>query len=162
MKVHLRQIDEDGLQLAGEETRDILEIGEVDSARQAGPVAYDLQVGRDGDGLWATGVVSVDLELQCVRCLEKFTYPLTIPDVALHITLEGGEVIDLTPHVREDILLALPAYPHCDWAGDKECAALAQNSAASGNPDQAEQGDPAAPSSPAWGALDRLQIKDPN
>ena len=162
MKVHLRQIDEDGLHFAGEEPREILELGESEAARQAGPVVYDLQVGRDGEGLWATGVVSVDLELQCVRCLEKFTYPLTIPDVALHIPLEGPELIDLTPHVREDILLALPAYPHCDWAGDKECAALAQPSAASGTPGQSEESGSSTPSSPVWGALDRLQIKDPN
>ncbi|MBS0659441.1 MAG: hypothetical protein JSR82_14465 [Verrucomicrobia bacterium] len=162
MKVHLKQVHEDGLQLAGEETRDILELGPEESARQAGPVVYDLQVGRDGEGLWATGVVSVDLELQCVRCLEKFTYPLTIPDVALHVPLEGPELIDLTPHVREDILLALPAYPHCDWAGDKECAALAQPSAAPGDPGPAGDGGSSAPASPVWGALDRLQIKDPN
>lgn len=161
MKVHLKQIDEDGLQLAGEEPRDILELGPGETTRQAGPVAYDLQVGRDHESLWATGVVSVDLEMQCGRCLEKFTYPLTIPDVALHVPLEGPELIDLTPHVREDILLALPAYPRCDWAGDKECAALAQESAPPADPAAAEVRESGAPPSPVWGALDRLQIKDP-
>ncbi len=29
----------------------------------------------------------------------------------------GPELVDLTPAIREDILLALPPYPRCDWDG---------------------------------------------
>jgi uncharacterized metal-binding protein YceD (DUF177 family) len=32
-------------------------------------------------------------------------------------------MVDLTEHLREDILLALPAHPTCDWDGKKVCKA---------------------------------------
>jgi len=161
MKIHLHKLDEDGIELAGEEERDILDLGNGEATRQAGPITYEFQAGLDGDDVWVTGSISVDLELQCGRCLEAFPYPLSIPDVALHLPSEGQDVIDLTPHVREDILLALPAYPRCDWAGDKKCAALAQDSALPEDSATAENRE-TAPPSPVWGALDALQLKDPH
>ncbi len=160
MKFHLKQIPEEGLELAGVEVRDILEVPAGDPIKQVGPVNYELQVGCDDDGVWATGQVDVDVELQCGRCLENFVYPLVIPDVAVQLPTEGHDVIDLTPFIREDILLALPAYPHCDWAGDKVCAAPTQDfvppidSAATEEPGKPDS------TSPAWGALDRLHLDD--
>ena len=121
MKIHLRQIPEEGLHLEGEEANFSLELPAEDSLRTLGPLRYSLDVGANGTGLWATGELSLDLELECVRCLEKFTYPLVVPDVALQMELPPQESIDLTPYLREDILLALPAYPHCDWSGERVC-----------------------------------------
>ncbi len=65
------------------------------------------------------------VELPCVSCLERFTYTIRVPDFALHIDLVGPETIDLTPFIREDLLLNLPAYPHCDRDGGRICQAAA-------------------------------------
>jgi hypothetical protein len=53
--------------------------------------------------------------LPMVRCLEPFEYELRLESV-LRLALEGedavtlvDESVDLTPHIREDSLLALPA-----------------------------------------------------
>ena len=63
-------------------------------------------------------------------------------------------MVDLTPLVREDILLALPAHPHCDWSGEKTCRhALRQR-----RPEFEESSE----HSEVWGALDQLKIKKTN
>ena len=161
MKIHLLQVPETGMPFDGEESADFLELPEDGHARAVGPVRYSLEVGRNEAGLWATGTVSVDLELQCVRCGEKFVYPLDLDDVALQIELSGPELIDLTPQVREDILLALPAYPHCEWVEGNICVAQERMSATPIISATADVNNGAPASSPVWGELDRLNITKP-
>jgi len=40
------------------------------------------------------------------------------------VELGTSDTVDLTEEVREDILLALPPHPHCDWDGGKACAGV--------------------------------------
>jgi uncharacterized protein len=155
MKIHTRQIPADGLHLEGEETDDILQIEEPEHVRALGPLRYSLDVGLSEGGLWATGTLALDVELQCVRCLETFAYPVRIEDFALQADLAGAETIDLTPLLREDILLALPSYPRCDWPGEKSCPA---DPGAQENAGRLEQSDETgAESASAWQALDQLK-----
>ncbi len=156
MKIHLRQIPDDGLHLEGEEDRDILELPADEGARAAGPVRYSLDLGLDANGLWATGELFVDLELRCVRCLESFRFPLHVPDVALQIERPPTETVDLTPSLREDILLALPAYPHCDWSGERVCPGrLEAQEEAAPLAESDGRSDSRPPS--AWATLDQLK-----
>ena len=100
--------------------------------------------------------VGVDLDLECVACLKRFRYPLEISDFAYQVELTGAESVDLTGVVREDILLALPPHPHCDWNGEKVCqgASLRANSEAAP--------EPLSETRDAWGALDQLKINKTN
>jgi len=123
MKIHLRQVPLEGLHLEGEEAGDILDLKD-EKIRQASPVRYSLDIGLSDGGLFATGTVGVDLDLECVCCLERFDYTVIVPDFAVQVELNGAELVDLTDQVREDILLALPPYPHCDWAGTRTCAGV--------------------------------------
>lgn len=152
MKVHLRQIPDEGLHLEGEESTDILGLPVDEEIQTVGPVQYSLDVGLSEGGLFATGSLGADVELRCVRCLEPFVYPVRLNDVALQMELAPGETVDLTPHLREDILLALPAYPHCDWSGERTCPGL--------SPERpAQAGDPPSASPPsAWETLDQIKI----
>ena len=161
MKIHLHQVPETGMHLEGEEPPSILELPEEGHSRATGPVHYSLEVGRNDDGLWATGTLAVDLELQCARCGEKFIYPLELNEVALQVELAGPELIDLTPQVREDILLALPAYPHCEWVEGNVCVAQERVSAPPIRSAAVDAGNGAAASSPVWEELDRLNITKP-
>src|SRR5437867_28836 len=122
MKVHVLQIPAEGMRYEGEEPSSVLEL-DSDRARAIGPIQYALDVGLSDGGLFATGRLSVKIECQCVRCLEKFRRPLRVDDFACQVELEGREMVDLTEYLREDILLALPAHPHCDWNGEKVCRA---------------------------------------
>lgn len=120
MKVHLRQIPDDGLHLDGEEECPIPQL-DPKEARCTGPLRYNLDVGISEGALWGNGELHQPVELHCVRCLEAFPYEITVKDFALHTELTGPEVIDLTPFMREDILLNLPPYPHCDREGGRVC-----------------------------------------
>jgi len=67
------------------------------------------------------GRLDLSLQCTCVRCLRAFDRTLTFEDWVCHIPLEGEDraminhdVVDLTPYVREDILLALPQHPLCE------------------------------------------------
>ena len=123
--------------------------------RAAGPLHYSLDVGLSEGDLWATGTLALDVELECVRCLERFVYPVRIEDFALQMDLAGEETIDLTPLLREDILLALPSYPHCDWSGERICPVDLRAQENAGRLEQSEETGAAVPS--AWQTLDQLK-----
>ncbi|MEA3211895.1 MAG: hypothetical protein QOE70_4952 [Chthoniobacter sp.] len=152
MKVHLNQIPHDGLHVEGSDPNQILDLHDP-MVRPVSEVRHDLDVGISEGGLFATGTIGVDLELQCVACLETFLFPLTIPNFACQVELTGSEMVDLTEPIREDILLALPPHPHCDWNGERVCkgAVLLEQSR------PAE--DPVPQELEVWGALDQLKIK---
>ena len=149
MKVHVLQIPPDGMRCEGEEPSEILEL-DSDRARTTGPIEYALDVGLSEGGLFATGRLSVPIECQCVRCLEKFFRALGVEDFVCQVQLEGRETVDLTDQVREDILLALPAHPHCDWDGEKVCKAQFRDA-----PSEAE---PLDDPRDVWKGLDKLKL----
>lgn len=151
MKVHLRQIPEDGLHLEGEEDCPIPELAS-EEVICAGPLRYSLDLGISEGALWANGKLSQPVELACVSCLERFVYTIDVPEFAIHTELGGPETIDLTPFVREDILLNLPAYPRCDRNGDRVCPAAHLH--------QTRADDPAVEEArkPDWSALDKLEL----
>ena len=145
MKVHLKQIPTQGLHLEGDEDCPIQEV-ESEGIRCAGPLHYDIDLGVTGGGLWANGSLSQPVELRCVSCLEKFAYEIRVPAFAVHTELVGPETVDLTPFMREDILLNLPAHPHCDRDGNLVCKGK-----------QFEKREPQAQSD--WSVLDKLKLK---
>jgi uncharacterized protein len=153
MKVHIRQIPAEGIHLEGEDDCPIPEL-EPDEARCAGPLKYNLDLGISEGSLWAKGVLVQPVELRCVNCLETFTYDIHVSDFAMQLDLAGPELIDLTPLIREDILLNLPAHPHCDRDGGKECRGPRGTQPMATETEAKREHD--------WGALDRLKLKAKN
>jgi uncharacterized metal-binding protein YceD (DUF177 family) len=152
MKIHLRQIPAEGLHTEGTEPSSILDLHDR-GTQPVSDVEYSLDVGLSDGGLFATGQLAVDLELECVNCLERFRYPLRVRDFACQVELKGSETVDLTEPVREDILLALPPHPHCDWNGERVCQGVSYRAKS-----QAADA-PLAGKPDAWGALDQLKLK---
>ncbi len=148
MKIHLRQIPQDGLHLDGEEDCPIPELT-TEGVTCAGPLHYSLDLGISDGSLWASGRLSQPIEVACVACLERFVHTIEVPEFALHTDLAGPETVDLTPFLREDLLLNLPAYPRCDRNGERVCKAahLERRQAA----DDGER-------KPDWSALDKLDL----
>jgi uncharacterized metal-binding protein YceD (DUF177 family) len=147
MKVHLKQIPTEGLHLEGEEECPIPEL-ETDGVRCAGLLHYDINIGVSGGALWARGSLSQPVELRCVSCLEKFVHEIQVPEFAVHTDLHGPESVDLTPFMREDLLLNLPPHPHCDRDGSGVCKAKHIEIA---EQDTQRKSD--------WSALDKLKLK---
>jgi uncharacterized protein len=149
MKVHIKQIPEEGLHLEGEDPASILELNDPLVKPRSG-VRWTLEIGLSDGGLFATGKLAVDVNVICASCGKNFTYPVRVDNFAMQMELYGPETVDLTEPMREDILLALPPYPHCDWNGQNVCKGAARESTeAIENP-----GDPHT-----WGELDKLKFK---
>jgi uncharacterized protein len=109
---------------------------------------YSLDLGISDGSLWANGTIAQTVELACVACLEKFQHEIKVPAFALHTELHGPETVDITPFMREDILLNLPPYPHCDRDGGRVCkAAKVETHPAIGK------------AKADWSALDKLKLK---
>ena len=149
MKVHLRQIQADGLHLEGAEECPIPELS-AEGVVCTGPLRYSLDMGISEGSLWVTGTLAQPVELKCVRCLEPFPYDIEVHAFSIHHELTGPELIDLAPYVREDILLNLPAHPHCDREGGRKCPEAGKTATA-----QDEDGKRA----PDWSALDKLKLE---
>ncbi|MEY2527292.1 MAG: hypothetical protein QOE73_2063 [Verrucomicrobiota bacterium] len=150
MKIHLKQIPEDGLHLEGEEECPIPEL-KADGIRCAGQLHYDLEVGLSSGALWANGSLTQPVEMNCVACLEKFGHDIKVPAFALHKELHGPEIVDLTPFIREDLLLNLPAHPRCDRDGGRVCKAADATLDVTTVSEEKREHD--------WEALDRLKLK---
>ena len=150
MKIHLRQIPPAGLRLGGEEDCPIPQLDPAE-ARCTGPLRYAIDVGISEGALWANGELTQPMELHCVRCLEAFPFDVKVKDFAVHTELTGPEEVDLTPFMREDILLNLPPYPHCDREGGQICPVPMPIKKADENAVLEER-------PPNWSALDKLKL----
>jgi uncharacterized metal-binding protein YceD (DUF177 family) len=147
VKVHLKQIPTGGLHLEGDEECPILEL-ETEGIHCVGPLHYSIDLGVTSGALWASGSLSQPVELRCVACLEKFVHEIQVPVFAMHTELHGPETVELTPFMREDLLLNLPAHPHCDRDAGRVC-----------KPKQIEAAAQDAGRKSDWSALDKLKLK---
>ena len=147
MKVHLNQIPPEGLHLVGEEDCPLGDIA-TSEIRCVGPMRYTLDLGVSDGALWANGTIAQRVELSCVACLEKFEYEIKVPAFALHTELRGPENVDITSFMREDILLNLPPYPHCDRDGGRVCKAAKFEITSDDGTVKAD-----------WSVLDKLKLK---
>ena len=152
MKVHLRQIPDEGLHLEGEEDCPIADLHQ-EEITCAGPMHYSLDLGVSEGALWANGSIEQPVELTCVSCLKRFVHTVEVPAFAVHTDLGGPELVDLTPYAREDILLNLPPYPRCDRHGGLVCSPPMTESE-SADFRAAEEKKRKAD----WGALDKLDL----
>jgi uncharacterized metal-binding protein YceD (DUF177 family) len=146
MKIHLKQVPAHGLHLDGDEDCPIHDL-EAEGIRCTGPLHYNIDVGIAGGALWARGSLSQPVELRCVSCLENFVHNIQVPAFAVHTELHGPEMVDLTPFIREDLLLNLPAHPRCDREGNRVCKAK-----------QPETMKEDTKRKPDWSALDKLKL----
>jgi uncharacterized protein len=128
LKINLRQLEDDEVCLQGELPVADLDFGVQDEMiRLEKPLHYDLEVQQLHDSLLVTGSLELVLDCECVRCLKPFAYKLEMSGWALHLPLEGedkvsivNDSVDLTPFVREDMLLEFPQHPLCK----PECVGL--------------------------------------
>jgi uncharacterized protein len=158
--LNLRHIERETLQLEGEIGTSELEIDGIDElVRPTGPVGYRLEVERQEQGVFVHGRLWLPLICECARCLRSFEWPLVLDPWAVLVPLEGeeaapvvGDCVDLTPYVREDIVLGFPQRPLCET----ECGGLPAGSPGrSSESGKAPQGEGV---STAWAELNRLKF----
>jgi len=164
LKVNLRRLSEDGLRIEGELSIPELDIDTRDEVIQvASPLEYELEVEKLDGGLLLQGELRIMLQCKCVRCLKSFEHALDLEDWACHVPLQGEEsapvvndCVDLTPYVREDILLAFPQHPLCD----RDCRGLP--SLHQGKAKTGSGAGQVGVGSSAWAELNKLKFKRSN
>jgi len=125
--VNLRHLEQKNVQLEGDLFPAELELEGFDELIQVrAPLAYDLEIERNGPNLLVRGSLRLPLRCECVRCLKPFDQVLNLDAYQLEIPLEGedkapveNDLVDLTPPVREDIMLAFPRHPVCEAGCDR-------------------------------------------
>jgi uncharacterized protein len=129
------------------------------------PVELDLRLESVVEGVLVTGVATVAISGECVRCLAAIVDRLEI-DVQELFVYPGseagedevgrldGDLIDLEPLLRDAVVLELPFQPLCT----PNCAGLCPECGANLN-DQPEHSHDVAPD-PRWAALRRVEGGD--
>jgi uncharacterized metal-binding protein YceD (DUF177 family) len=152
-EVNLRHLEEDAVSLNDEMTPEELDVGVEDPLVHVNePLRYQLEVQQMEDGLLVQGTLRVTLDCECARCLKPIRHKLDFDAWAAHIPLEGEEkavvvndLVDLTPYVREDIVLAFPQRPLCG----PDCKGLPGTDASKEAPLIADP----------WAELNKLKLK---
>ena len=138
MKLNVHDITEDVRELVFEEStealNDVLVHGEVCDFAFHVPASVRVGYYRAGTELFFQGHISGTAIGQCARCVEEYPFGLEtdfsivlvprrefsaeeeLEDDDLNLSFYEGDEIDLTPLVREQIILALPTRPLCEEA----------------------------------------------
>ncbi len=160
LKVNLRHLEDNDLRLRGELAPGDLDIDPKDVViRVEKPLVYDIEVEKLEDSLLVQGSLSLPLSCDCVRCLERFEHVVLLDPWSAHLPLQGedavpvtNDMVDLTPYIREDILLNFPQHPLCG----SECGGLPKSTM-----DKAEQArtpEKSEAETSAWGELNKLKL----
>lgn len=155
--VNLRHLENKNVHLEGELSPDELDFAKPDEMVQPNePLDYDLEVEQSGQNLLVRGKLYLTLDCQCVRCLRPFKYEIELDPYDALVPLEGedkapvvNDLVDLTPFLREDILLAFPQHPLCEADCDRVPELKSMKS--SGTSAQGQKS--------AWDELNKLKLK---
>jgi len=158
--INLRHLERNSARLESEIPPAELDMDGVDELIHVEePLRYALEAQKLDDGILVQGNLALNLKCECVRCLKPFTYRLELSDWACHLPLEGedkvlvaNDCVDLTPYMREDILLEFPQHPLCK----SECSGLPKKSIGkttkTGGAGQTKE------NSSAWAELNKLKF----
>ncbi len=157
--VNLRHLEAHNIRLEGQMPVEELDIEPGDEIIRLGPpLEYDLEVQQLEGALLVQGSLRLPLECECVRCLKPFRHLLVLDPWTLHLPLQGedavpvnNDCVDLTPYLREDILLEFPQHPLCET----ECRGLPKSSLGNGRNTSSSQ---PREGSPAWDELNKLKF----
>lgn len=163
-RLNLKQLEKKDVVLEGDATAEELDLGDVRDllVTISQPVQFRLTATRLQESILVEGRLDILLDCNCARCLEPFKKRVELDPWTALIALEGEEgavirddSVDLTPYLREDIVLVLPQHPLCK----PECRGLpvatnkTTDSAGLARPDEKLS------STSAWSALDQLKLK---
>ena len=155
-----KKLDRVNVRLSGELPLAELDLDNMDELIHPDrPLRYDLEIQKLDGSFLVRGALELPLRCECVRCLKPFVAVISLKDWSCLLSMDGedkvlivNDSVDLTPYVREDIVLAFPQHPLCG----AECGGLRQTSAAekslSGDPNPSEA------VTSIWAALDELKF----
>jgi uncharacterized metal-binding protein YceD (DUF177 family) len=147
------KIHEEGDDFEGDEPCEVLDLEPGSCVRAEGPIHYDLHAQAVSGELIVEGSLACPVALECSRCGvwfksevrdRKFRVVLDIPN--------RFDPVDLTPDIRESMIVAFPNFPLCS----AECKGLCPRCGADRNRKKCR----CKPEGPAeWGPFEGLKLK---
>ena len=136
MIIRLSDVPPEGREFTGEAPSGMLELGDDPDVEAAGPVRYALKAVHIPNALLVSGELAVPMVFHCSRCDAPFQRTVSVSDFesSWELSPEPGvapqpldpesdvqsspaagdvESVDLTPEMREAIIIGFPAYPVC-------------------------------------------------
>ena len=158
--VNLRHLDAHEIRLEGQLSVEELQLETHDEVIHLhDPLDYSLEAQKMEAGLLVQGRLHLTLHCECVRCLKKFRFELELPEWKCHVPLQGedaaqviNDCVDLTPWIRDDILLEFPQHPLCN----SRCGGLPSEYL--GKQKQMNRTDELETGLPAWNELNKLKL----
>lgn len=162
MIIRFGDLESDQARLKGELGIDIFQIESDGDVRSIGPISCDLQGTISGEHLIVDGRLTASSQLRCVGCLEDFSYLRDLDDYHAEIKIENHKLVDLTEHIRDDILLEIPNYPRCTDGGQADQICPMEGPFSYENKGSKPKGDtPEEEQAPdIWAALEDLDTKE--
>jgi uncharacterized protein len=130
--LNVRHLEADLVRFEGELDVAELSVEHLDELmRPAGPLRYAFAAERHDRGVLLQGRLAWPLAFECARCLQPFDQVLELDPWVCLLPWEGedavvvrNDCVDLTPYLREDMVLGLPQRPLCS----PECGGLVHGS----------------------------------
>ncbi len=114
MQINLTELGEEYKHYKGEDDAEVFDLEEDNSLRPDGPLSYDVAAELVSDQLIVRGRIWAPMHFLCCRCAVWNDCVVEVNDFLVAIEVgEEDELADLTPEMREAIILALPDYPLC-------------------------------------------------
>jgi uncharacterized protein len=157
--INLRQLETKTVALKGELNPSELELEELDELIHVSEtLKYDLEAEKIDQSVLVQGTLTLPLDCECARCLRPVRHLIEFAPWICHIPLEGpdkaeviNDSVDLTPYIREDILLEFPQHPLCE----PDCGGLpAENAGTARQSNDTSQN----PESSPWSELNKLKL----
>jgi uncharacterized protein len=138
---------------------------EVIGVPEGAPIELDLRLESVVEGVLVTGTARMEAVGECVRCLRDVTVPIEVDvqELFVHdasseagydddeeVSLLQGDLVDLEPVIRDDVVLDLPFQPLCT----PDCSGLCVTCGARLDDDPGHHHD--ADVDPRWTALEAL------
>ena len=157
LKFNIRHLENRDLTFEGELPVAELDVETLDELIHVrDPLKHNLTVHQIEHAVLVFGSLRLRVTCECARCLKPYQHEIVLEDWTCHLPLTGEEkaevindTVDLTPYLREDIVLAFPQQPLCD----PECKGLI-----SPRKDVESSGLSETEPSSAWAALNKLKF----
>ena len=158
--INLRHLEHKTVTLRGALPAAELDVESIDELiRVRSPLEHDLVAERHERSILVQGSLRLTLACECVRCLKAFERRLALDPWSCLLPLEGedkvlvsNDCVDLTPYLREDIVLAFPQHPLCE----PECRGLLTGSSSGFR--SSSGADSTRDLSSAWAELNKLKL----
>lgn len=153
-------LPEEGKVFSGELDGSVFGMTSEDT-QAAGPLEYDIHVQKFDSELLVRGSLSAAMQFTCVRTLQPFVQTITAESFDLSLELAGNQV-DLTDHLREELVILFPDYPRCDEADEPMDCEVDSRYLAVDKPTGSDVKTPPRDAAPnPWDALDTIR-EDPS